>query len=89
MLKKKLSSQKTSIGMQSSSEESLTLTIGQNEQEETGSDVEERVVQYEQRLGQPLPLHNKEVLREMIKKEDAFWERWDVRVDNYKYHDDY
>lgn len=87
MSKKKLSSQKTLTGTQSSSEELSTLTIGQNEQEETDSDVEERVVRYEQQLGQSLPLHNKEVLREMIKKEDAFWERWDAREDNHNTRD--
>ena len=87
MSKKKLSSQKTLTGTQSSSEESLTSTIGQSEQEETDSDVEERVVRYEKQLGQSLPLHNKEVLREMIKKEDAFWERWDVREDNHNTRD--
>lgn len=61
--------------------------IGQNEQVEIPSDVEDEIARYEEKLGQPLPLHNKEVLREMIKKENAFWERWDAREDNHNTRD--
>jgi len=83
MSKKKLSSPKISTGTQSSSKELLTTAIGQSEQVEILSDIEVRVTKYEERLGQPLPVHNKEILRGMIKKEDEFWETWDAREDNY------
>ena len=49
---------------------------------------EEEIEAYEKRTGQTLPAYNRATLRSMIEKENRFWEREAVRVDNNTGHDD-
>jgi 4-hydroxy-3-methylbut-2-enyl diphosphate reductase IspH len=52
--------------------------------------VEEEVEEYNQRVYKgEMPAHNKSVLRKLIEKENEFWEKEAVRIDNNNSHDDY
>lgn len=52
--------------------------------------IEVQVKEHEERLGAPLPAHNKGVLRAMLGKIHDFWEEEEARTlnDNNRYHDD-
>lgn len=47
--------------------------------------VEMKIAEYEKRTGIKLPAHNRSVLRDILQKEDAFWERVDLREDSNNY----
>jgi hypothetical protein len=52
--------------------------------------VNQEVILYETRQKEPLPAHNKGVLRDMLGREFDFWEREEDHIlnDNNRFHDD-
>jgi 4-hydroxy-3-methylbut-2-enyl diphosphate reductase IspH len=52
--------------------------------------IEKAIEEHNQRVYKgKMPVHNREVLRNMLEREAKFWEAEAVRVDNHNAHDDY
>lgn len=49
---------------------------------DTNEYIKMKIAEYEKRTGATLPAHNRATLRDVLLKEDAFWERADLREDS-------
>ncbi len=50
--------------------------------------IDKQVEDYEERTGIVLDAHNKATFRRLKAQEFGFWEHWEARQDNNRYHDD-